>query len=248
MTRPDAQRVAELTAALAAARERLRLACAAADRAADEVELLVVTKFFPASDVLALVDLGCSEFGESREPEAGRKAAEVRAEVSGPVAFDMIGRIQRRKAKSVARWADRVHSIDTDDIAGALDSAATAALDAGERDAPLEVLLQVSLDDAPDRGGVSPVHLEALADRVETFAALHLAGLMVIAPQSGVARDWMARAAEIRAGFLVGHPDASEFSAGMSGDLDEAVAYGSTCVRVGTAIMGSRPILSPKIT
>jgi len=245
VTRPDPARVGELASGLQSAQERLRAACVAADRPVDDVDLLVVTKFFPASDVLALVDLGCRAFGESREPEAGRKAAEVRAEVTDPLAFHMIGQIQRRKAKTVGRWADQVHSLDTDRIADALHDAARAALDDDERSAPLDVLLQINLDGAPDRGGVGVDDLEALAAHVDTLSALRLRGLMVIAPQEGTAEQWMSRAAEIRASFLAGHPEATDFSAGMSGDLEEAVAHGSTCVRVGTAIMGSRPIVSP---
>ncbi|GAA1462301.1 YggS family pyridoxal phosphate-dependent enzyme [Williamsia maris] len=245
MTRPDVTRVGALATALESAQDRLRAACVAADRDADDVELLVVTKFFPASDVLALVDLGCRSFGESREPEAGRKAAEVRSEVTDPLAFHMIGQIQTKKAKTVGRWADRVHSLATIRLTDALDDAATKALDSGERSVPLDVLLQINLDGAPDRGGVMPAHLDALADQVQAATALCLRGLMVIAPQEGTAEQWMATAAEIRERFLVGHPDATEFSAGMSGDLEEAVAHGSTCVRVGTAIMGSRPIVSP---
>ncbi|MBJ7288948.1 YggS family pyridoxal phosphate-dependent enzyme [Williamsia sp.] len=245
MTRPDATRVGELASTLQSAQERLRAACVAADRPADDVDLLVVTKFFPASDVLALVDLGCRAFGESREPEAGRKAAEVRDAVDATLSFHMIGQIQTKKAKTVGRWADRVHSVDTIRLADALDDAATKALDSHDRSAPLDVLLQINLDGAPDRGGVGVDDLGALAAHVDTLSAVRLRGLMVIAPQEGTAEQWMARAAEIRASFLAGHPDATEFSAGMSGDLEEAVAHGSTCVRVGTAIMGSRPIVSP---
>ena len=245
MTRPDPTRVDELTIGLRSARTRLEAACVAADRSSDDVDLLVVTKFFPASDVLALVDLGCRSFGESREPEAGRKAAEVRDAVDEPLSFHMIGQIQTKKAKTVGRWADRVHSLDTVRLADALDGAATKALDSGERSAPLDVLLQINLDGAPDRGGVLPADLLSLAEQVRGAAALRLRGLMVIAPQEGSAEQWMVRAAEIRDGFLSDHPDATEFSAGMSGDLEEAVAHGSTCVRVGTAIMGSRPIVSP---
>ncbi|GGF29567.1 YggS family pyridoxal phosphate-dependent enzyme [Williamsia phyllosphaerae] len=245
MTRPEPTRVEELASGLRSAQERLRAACVAADRPADDVDLLVVTKFFPASDVLALVDLGCRSFGESREPEAGRKASEVRSEVTDPLAFHMIGQIQTKKAKTVGRWADRVHSMDTVRLADALDDAATKALDSGERSTPLDVLVQINLDGAPDRGGVGVDDLEAMAAHVDDLSALRLRGLMVIAPQEGTAEQWMARAAEIRASFLVGHPDAVDFSAGMSGDLEEAVTHGSTCVRVGTAIMGSRPIVSP---
>ncbi|MGJ0120865.1 YggS family pyridoxal phosphate-dependent enzyme [Williamsia sp. MIQD14] len=239
------ERVRELSDNLDAARARLAQACTAAGRAVDDVDLLVVTKFFPAADVRALIGLGVRAFGESREPEAGRKAAELRAGTEEPLAFHMIGQIQRKKAKTVGRWADRVHSLDSDRLADALDAAVAVALDDGDRHDPLEVLLQLNLDSDPDRGGVVVDDLEALADHVDALDHLRLRGLMVIAPQSETPALWMERAASIRTGFLARRPDAVEFSAGMSGDLDEAVRHGSTCVRVGTAIMGARPIRSP---
>ncbi|MBT0565256.1 YggS family pyridoxal phosphate-dependent enzyme [Williamsia sp. CHRR-6] len=243
--RPDPVRVADLAGRLEQVRTRLDAACARAARDPAEVDLLVVTKFFPAADVLALYDLGCRAFGESREPEAGTKADQVRAVVDDPIAFHMIGQIQRRKARSVGRWADVVHSLDSARLADALDVAVRTALDSGERSDLLDVLVQVNLDGAPDRGGVMPTDLDALAAAVRSKRALRLRGLMVIAPQSSTPAMWMERAAAIRSGFLDHHPDADEFSAGMSGDLDEAVRHGSTCVRVGTAIMGARPLVSP---
>ncbi|NED60614.1 YggS family pyridoxal phosphate enzyme, partial [Streptomyces sp. SID10244] len=82
------------------------------------------------------------------------------------------------------------------------------------------------------------------AERVRAAPGLSLAGLMVIAPLEGTADRWMSLAAQIREGFLADHPEARELSAGMSGDLESAVAHGSTCVRVGTAIMGPRPLVS----
>ncbi|MGU3294113.1 YggS family pyridoxal phosphate-dependent enzyme [Williamsia sp. M5A3_1d] len=239
------ERVRELSDNLYAARERLAQACAAAGRDVGDVDLLVVTKFFPAADVRALIGLGVRAFGESREPEAGRKAAELRADTDESLAFHMIGQIQRKKAKTVGRWADRVHSLDSARLADALDTAVAAALDDGDRNDPLEVLLQLNLDSDPDRGGVVMGDLEGLADHVAGLDHLRLRGLMVIAPQSETPEAWLERAASIRTGFLAHRPDAVEFSAGMSGDLDEAVRHGSTCVRVGTAIMGARPIRSP---
>lgn len=240
----DDARRAELAANLAAVSERLHAAVAAAGRGADEVTLLVVTKFFPADDVVRLIDIGCREFGESREPEASRKVAAVREALEGRHvgAFDMIGSVQRKKARSVARWARTVHSVDSEPLVTALSNGATAALDAGERDAPLKMLLQVSLDDDPTRGGMSIGGLAALADQVQNSASVQLAGLMAIAPREGEPERWMAKLAAAHADFVRRYPDATMLSAGMSGDLDVAVRFGSTCVRVGTAILGARPI------
>lgn len=239
------ERVAELQASLEAARSRLSSAARDAGRDPSDVELLVVTKFHPASDVRALVDLGCRAFGESREPEAGRKAVAVRGATEQSVRFDMIGTVQRRKATSVARWADRVHSVDRDVVADALARGVATARDEGDREGPLDVLVQVNLDGDPDRGGVVTDELDALADHVAGLDGLRLRGSMVIAPQSHTPAYWMERAAAAHAQLTARHPDATEFSAGMSGDLEDAVRHGSTCVRVGTAILGDRPLRSP---
>ncbi|MBM4639475.1 YggS family pyridoxal phosphate enzyme, partial [Rhodococcus hoagii] len=105
----------EVASALTRVRARLDAACRDAGREPSEVALLPVTKFFPASDVRVLYDLGCRAFGESREPEASTKVAEFSADpdVTEPVRWHMIGRLQRNKVKSVVRWADTVHSLDS---------------------------------------------------------------------------------------------------------------------------------------
>jgi pyridoxal phosphate enzyme (YggS family) len=241
-------RAAQLAANLASARERVDAACAAAGRSPGDVALLPVTKFFPAEDVLALVDAGATEFGESREPEAGRKAVDVRTATGRTdLRFHMIGQLQRNKAKNVARWADRVHSVDSLKLAQALDRAAGTAREDGDRATALEVLIQVGLDDdeAKGRGGVAKSDLAALAESIATLDNLVLCGLMVIAPLHGAVERWMEESANIHRGFVVQHPEATELSAGMSGDLEIAIQHGSTCVRVGTAIMGDRPLISP---
>ncbi|GAA4747029.1 YggS family pyridoxal phosphate-dependent enzyme [Gordonia alkaliphila] len=240
-------RRAELAASLAAARERVARAELAAGREPGSARLMVVTKFFPAADLARLVELGATEFGESREPEAGRKVAEVRAELPDAVFdVDMIGSVQRKKAKTVARWARRVQSVDSPELAEALAVAAERSLDAGERTTPLAVLLQVSLDGDPARGGVPVDELGRLAEQVVARdGALRLDGLMVIAPLHGEVREHLAHAQTIAEGFRRDYPQARELSSGMSGDLETAIEHGSTCVRVGTAIMGARPIISP---
>ncbi|MFT3715449.1 MAG: YggS family pyridoxal phosphate-dependent enzyme [Gordonia sp. (in: high G+C Gram-positive bacteria)] len=243
----DDPRRDELARSLTAARDRVAAAEIAAARPAGSVTLLVVTKFFPAQDMLRLLDLGADEFGENREPEAGRKVAEVRAErPQAGFAVDMIGSVQRKKARTVARWARRVHSVDSPELADALAAGARRARDEGARTDRLGVLLQVSLDGDIHRGGVPEQGLDRLAGHVADLDDdLRLDGLMVIAPLDGDAEAHMAHMARIREGFVDHHPQATELSAGMSGDLEAAIAHGSTCVRVGTAIMGPRPITSP---
>ncbi|MEV0250560.1 YggS family pyridoxal phosphate-dependent enzyme [Nocardia sp. NPDC050712] len=241
-------RTAELAANLAALTARIDAACRAAGRAPESVRLLPVTKFFPVSDVEILYELGRREFGESREQEATAKVAAL-PELLGErdlsdVQWHMIGRLQRNKARVVARWAHTVHSVDSERLAMALDKAAADALAAGERDTPLRILLQVSLDEDPDRGGIAPAELDALADRIAASEALQLGGLMAIPPLHADTDSAFARLATLHTMVAARHPDATELSAGMSSDLEEAVEHGSTCVRVGTALMGTRPITS----
>lgn len=246
-TAEDDARTAQLAESLSRVRTRLDAAVAAAGRRRGDVELLVVTKFFPASDVQRLITLGEKEFGESREPEAGRKVDELRdASADGleGIAFDMIGSVQTKKARSVARWARAVHSVDRAKLIDHLSTAGGSALGAGERTAPLEIYLQLSLDGDPTRGGALEEDLPELAEMVERSDSLALRGLMVIAPLDGEVDDWMERTAQAHERFRNSFPQATGLSAGMSSDLESAVAHGSTCVRVGTAIMGPRPLVS----
>ncbi len=235
-------RAAELGAALERLEERIDAACRAAGRDRAGVRLLPVTKYFPASDIEILYHLGRREFGESREQEASAKVASL-----GHLAqtrWHLIGRLQRNKAKSVARWADTVHSVESDRLVRALDTAVGAARDGGARTERLRVLLQVSLDRDPTRGGVAPDDLALLADQVGATENLQLGGLMAIPPLDVDPDEAFAELAGLHQALLRAHPGASELSAGMSGDLEAAVRHGSTCVRVGTALMGARPITS----
>jgi PLP dependent protein len=234
-------RTAELSSRLDGLLGRVDAAVEAAGRPAGSVRLLPVTKFFPATDVAILHALGRREFGESREQEASAKVERLAYD---DVEWHMIGRLQRNKARAVARWAHTVASVDSERLANALDRAAQDALAAGERIAPLRVLLQVSLDADPGRGGVAPADLLALADLVAKAPGLHLAGLMAIPPLDAPSDVSFANLATLHTSLLAQHAEATELSAGMSGDLEIAVEHGSTCVRVGTALMGARPITS----
>ncbi|MBH0780117.1 YggS family pyridoxal phosphate-dependent enzyme [Nocardia sp. NEAU-351] len=237
-------RGAELSLRLGHLLARVEAACLAAGRAPDSVRLLPVTKFFPASDVELLYGLGRREFGESREQEATAKVEALRDRLDGEVRWHMIGRLQRNKARVVARWAHTVHSVDSERLATALDTGARAALDAGQRSSALRVLVQVSLDDDPARGGVAAVDLDRLADRIAGLPGLVLGGLMAIAPLGVEPDSAFDRLAILHTSLRARHPAATELSAGMSGDLESAVEHGSTCVRVGTDLMGARPITS----
>ncbi|HEY5151549.1 MAG TPA: YggS family pyridoxal phosphate-dependent enzyme [Mycobacterium sp.] len=243
------ERESELATALAALRDRMAAAAQAAGRDAADVELLPVTKFFPASDVAILWRLGCRSFGESREQEASAKIAEFQA-LTGATDVDwhMVGQIQRNKAKHIAAWADTVHSVSTAKVAVALDRGALQAIDDGLRTDPVNVFVQISLDGDTERGGVDlgdPAAIDAICAQVTQADGLRLVGLMAIPPLGVDADDaFTALAAEHRR-VLTNHPGATQLSAGMSGDLEAAVRHGSTCVRVGTALMGNRPLTSP---
>lgn len=225
----------ELAARLGEVRARIERAATAAGRDAAEVELVVVTKYFPASDVDHLVDLGVRHIGENKDQEAGAKVAAIARRDDVTVHF--IGQLQSNKAGHVAAYADVVQSVDRAKIVTALDRG-------GQRhDRRLDVLLQVALDDEEGRGGARPEDVPALADLVEDAEALRLRGVMAVAPLGGDPRRAFARLREVADGIRAGHPDATWVSAGMSADLEDAVAEGATHLRVGTAILGTRPSL-----
>ena len=233
-------RKAELAENLAEVEERIAAACRAAGRARDEVKLIAITKTFPAADVALLAELGVTDVGENRDQEAGPKAAEVPG-----LRWHMVGRLQRNKARSVVGWAHEVQSVDSARLADALSKAVRAVRDAQIRDEPLDVLIQASLDDDPERGGCPLTELDALADRIARTGELRLRGLMAVAPlgaDPAAAFERLARAAER---LRKDHPNAADVSAGMSHDLEQAITHGSTCVRVGTALLGGRGLASP---
>lgn len=240
-------REAELAMAMAGVRARVDAACTAAGRRASEVTLVAVTKFYPAADAAALARLGSLDLGESREQEATAKVAECAGLLGsqGPVPrWHMLGSIQRNKAKAIARWAHAAHSVDSPRLTMALGKAAVAALDEGARTTPLEVYLQVSIDGDPTRGGALPDELGELAELAAGTAGLRLAGLMAVPPIGADVDVAFATLAELSEEVASQHPGAGGISAGMSADLEAAITHGSTCVRVGTAILGARPITS----
>lgn len=235
-------RKAQLAENLARVEERIERACVAAGRARDDVTLIVVTKTYPAEDVRLLAELGVRHVAENRDQEASPKAAEC-SELS--LKWHFVGQLQTNKTRSVAGYADYVHSVDRPKLARALSGAAERA---GRE---LGCLIQVALD-APSgalgsRGGVSPGDVPALADEVAAAQGLYLAGLMTVAPLTGTyeGRPGAAfeRLMEISTGLRAAHPAANMVSAGMSSDLEEAVTAGATHVRVGSAVLGERPRL-----
>ena len=219
-------RAEELAANLLAVRARL----APTGR---DVVLVAISKTWPVSDVVLLRELGVHDFGENRDADARAKAAAVT-----DVRWHFVGAVQTNKAGSVASYADVVHSVDRVRLAGALGAGAVRA------GRTVEALVQVSLDGDPARGGASVVDVPRLADAVALTAGLHLAGVMAVAPLGQDPAAAFARLAELAAALRADHPQATVVSAGMSGDLEAAVAAGATHVRVGTALFGHRaPVL-----
>ncbi|MFI7549852.1 YggS family pyridoxal phosphate-dependent enzyme [Micromonospora sediminimaris] len=239
-----ADRRAEIAAGLARVRSRIADACAAAGRDRAEVTMIAVTKTYPASDVVTLVGLGVTDVGENRDQEAATKAAQVAAAGVAP-RWHFVGRLQRNKVKSVLRYADVVQSVDSVRLTSALDAGVTAI----GRDRPLDVLVQVSIDGDAARGGAVPdsadpdAGLGAVTEAVAAAGGLRLAGLMAVAPLGWEPERAFARLAAIAALVRADHPQATELSAGMSGDLEAAIGYGATHVRVGSALLGMRPTL-----
>jgi hypothetical protein len=222
----------QLARNLHAVRERIERACAAAGRG--PATLIVVTKFFGAEDVARLARLGVTDVGENRDQEAGAKHTQC---AGLPLTWHFIGQLQSNKARSVVRYADLVHTVDRPKVVGALDRAAV------EAHKVQDVLVQVSLDPRPrpDRGGVSPRDVPALVDRILASPALHLRGVMGVAPLGGDPGAAFATLQVSAARVRQDVPDAGIVSAGMSSDLEAAVAHGATHLRIGTAVMGGRP-------
>lgn len=233
----------DLAANLEAVRARIDAAARAAGRDPSSVALLAVSKTWPADDVRALAALGQRDFGENRAQELLGKAGEL---ADLPLRWHFIGQLQRNKAAAVARVGAVVHTVDRESLARTLDRAG----EAGQR--PVDVLLQVDLGGAAGelaaRGGAAPDEVPALADLVAACPGLRLRGLMAVAPRGEEPRPAFDRLAALAARVRADHPEAVELSAGMSGDLEDAVAAGATVVRVGTALFGDRPLASGETT
>ncbi len=233
-TQVAADRRAEMSGRLAAVRERIAAACAAVGRDAGEVTLVAITKTFPASDVRLLYELGVRDVGENRDQEAAPKAAQC-ADLAPELAWHFVGQLQTNKCASVVRYASVVHSVDRLRLVRALGQQARKA------DRVITCLVQVSLDADPRRGGALPAQVPEVAAAIAAEKGLVLGGVMAVAPLGVSPSEAFAPLPEIAAAVRGIRPDAVMISAGMSADLEEAIAVGATHVRVGTALLGGRP-------
>ena len=225
----------ELADNLAATKEHISAIAAEHDRPLPQ--LLVVTKFHPAEDIALLAELGVEDVAENREQEARAKAQEL-----DQLRFHMIGQIQTKKANHVARWATSVHSVDSVKLANALDRGVSLAKERGQRESNLPIFIQVSADGDTSRGGVIREELDEVIEAVEAAEHLEFAGLMVVPPLDADAQEVFStvRADVDRLSERLGRQ--LKLSAGMSADMDAAIAAGTDIVRVGTSIMGKRPV------
>jgi pyridoxal phosphate enzyme (YggS family) len=198
------------------------------------VTLVAVTKTFPASDVRLLYELGVRDVGENRDQEAAPKAAEC-ADLSPELTWHFVGQLQTNKAASVVRYARIVHSVDRLRLVRALGEQARKAR------RMITCLVQVSLDADPGRGGAAPGEVPELAAAVAAEESLLLGGVMAIAPLGVPPAQAFAPLLAAAAAVREIRPEAGMISAGMSGDMEAAIAVGATHVRVGTALLGDRP-------
>lgn len=219
----------EIAAALAAVEFQIAAAAAKAGRDRSEITLIAVTKTYPASDVEILRNLGVQNFGENRNEEGEAKSAQV----SGTWHFQ--GQVQSRKLRDIAGWASFIHSLDSAEHVEKLSRIAT------ELGREISIFLQLSLDGAPDRGGVIKSELAALADSVANLPQIKLVGLMCVPPVEYEHERAFSEIAEIHQGFLTNYPAATFLSAGMSSDYQIAISHGATHLRIGSQILGSRP-------
>ncbi|MFE7840636.1 YggS family pyridoxal phosphate-dependent enzyme [Streptomyces sp. NPDC057474] len=235
-------RKAQLAGNLAKVEDRIAAACVAAGRKRDEVTLIVVTKTYPASDVRILSELGVRHVAENKDQDAAPKAAEC-SDLS--LVWHFVGQLQTNKVRSVVRYADLVQSVDRSRLVTTLSNEAVRV--GREVGCLIQVALDADESGRGERGGVGPGGIEELADLLAQAPGLRVDGLMTVAPLTGEyagrQRAAFGRLMDLSTDLRRAHPAANMVSAGMSADLEEAVAAGATHVRVGTAVLGVRPRL-----
>ena len=219
-------RKGEIEANLVDVSSRIEKAAIAAGRSVDEITLVAVTKTFPVSDIEFLYQLGIRNFGENRDQEGSIKAPQL----PDDCIWHFQGQIQSNKLKSIALWADVIHSLDDLSHAKKLSSLV----------ANYDIFIQLSLDNQPDRGGVAPEDLDSFARSVAELGNLKIRGLMAVAPLDEEPKLAFARLNLLSKQLAKSLPMASEMSAGMSNDFEAAISQGATLIRIGSQILGVR--------
>jgi pyridoxal phosphate enzyme (YggS family) len=221
---------------LAQVRERIASACASARRPVQSVTLLAVSKTFPADAVREAFTAGQTRFGENYVQE-GLDKIESLGDLRPSIEWHLIGPLQSNKTRAVAEQFDWVHSIDRLKVAERLSAQRPPALP------PLSICLQVNISGEATKSGVAPADVPALARAVAALPRLRLRGLMAIPEVVADAERQRAPHRALRELLEALRRDGlplDTMSAGMSGDLEAAIAEGATLVRVGTAIFGDR--------
>ena len=213
-------------------RKNIAEAASKSGRNPDDINLIVVTKTFPISDLEILYSLGLREFGENRDQEASVKAKALPQDIN----WHFQGGIQSNKLKSICNWASVIHSVDQFKYAQIISEQKSAT--------PMQIFIQVSLDQPPEsRGGVDPAKLIELANRISSLPNLKVLGLMAVGPVDQEVEPAFARLQQIQASFLTYFKDANFLSSGMSGDYEMAISYGATHLRIGSSILGNRALI-----
>lgn len=213
-------------------RKNIAEAASKSGRNPDDINLIVVTKTFPISDLEILYSLGLREFGENRDQEASVKAKALPQDIN----WHFQGGIQSNKLKSICSWASVIHSVDQLKYAQIISEQKSAT--------PMQIFIQVSLDQPPEsRGGVDPAKLIELANRISSLPNLKVLGLMAVGPVDQEVEPAFARLQQIQASFLTYFKDANFLSSGMSGDYEMAISYGATHLRIGSSILGNRALI-----
>ena len=215
-------------------------------RAAGPAQLMVVTKGVAAEQIAVIVDAGCTLFGENRVQELEAKRAAVAAlRPSANLTWVLIGPLQSNKARRALEVADRIATVGSVDLLERIAALAT------ERSKPVEIALQVNVDEDPAKSGFTPDALRAALPAIAAIvrsAPITLAGLFTVGRLTAggeAARPTFTQfrtlAAEVDADAKALGLDLGPLrSAGMSGDFEVAISEGSTEVRVGSALFGPR--------
>ena len=241
---------------LARLEEAIAAACRKSNRPRSEVELMAVSKTYPASTIVEAAELGLRLFGENRVQEFAAKsndlaplrAAGSNAASDAPIAVHLIGHLQSNKAARAVELFDAIDSVDSLRLAERLNEAA------GKLNKRLPILIEVKLSPEETKVGLDPASPDAAAllDQLPSLEHLHVQGLMTIAPwgvAEDVTRTCFRRLRELRDEWAAAHPHLSlaVLSMGMSGDFPLAIEEGATRIRVGTALFGKRqPYTGPE--
>jgi pyridoxal phosphate enzyme (YggS family) len=233
MTAQQAADLSHLKHNLEQVHARILTACQACGRPVEDVQLLAVSKTFPAQSVAAMAGMGQSHFGENYVQEGIEKIRLLDSLGISHLIWHFIGPLQSNKTRQVAEHFDWVHTVSRDKIAERLAEQRPANLPA------LNICLQVKTSGEDSKSGVLPAELPALARTVANLPQLRLRGLMTL-PEPGHEDAEFAQLKQLFDQLKADYPTVDTLSVGMSADLESAIAHGSTCVRIGSALFGQR--------